>query len=128
MNSHSLKIQGMKQICHLPATAISGLQIPRFNFTFLAAKGWFAIEETNWRRAGERPRRQDELTDLATGHSGQDLGALGWTLGLIWRLADVQILFQCLVIKTASFNDIRSLCRHGRASLAQDFGGFQQTK
>lgn len=33
------EVQGMKQICHLPAVAINGLRISQFNFTFLAAKG-----------------------------------------------------------------------------------------
>lgn len=93
------KIQGMKQICHLPVTAISGFKISQFNFTFLAAKGWFAIEETNWRPGGYQPQKQEELTYLDTQYSSQDLQALGWRLELIWSFADVLISFQHLVIK-----------------------------
>lgn len=108
MNCHSLKIQGMRQIYHLPATAISGLKISRFNFTFLAAIGWFAMEKTNWRHTGYRPQGKDKLTYLAACYSSQDLQALGWRLELIWSLADVHISFQHPVIKrTTSFRRIR---------------------
>lgn len=127
MDWHS--IQGMRQICHLPATAISGLKISPFNFTFLAAKGWFAIEETNWRHAGYRPQRQDELTYLASGYSTRDLQALGWRLELIWSLTDVHISFQHLVIKrTTQFKHICSLYHHSRVSLAPVLLYFSKTQ
>jgi len=86
-----------QQICHRPATAISGLQTTQLNFTFVAAKRWFAAGDTNWKPPGSRTQSQEQTDVLSL--SGRIYRRVASALNRFEALQMCMFPFQHLVMK-----------------------------